>query len=241
VLYLATVAVMARIWLAPGEGAPPAGGLGPALRRVAPAAVLFALVIGGLYGGAFTPTEAGGAGAALALLIALWRRTPLAELRAAVVETVAITGALFVILIGAEVFGYLLSVSRLSFALVDAIREAGWTPWQVLLVILALYIVLGCVMESLAMILITVPIFYPLVMEAGFDPVWFGVLAVVTVETGLISPPFGLNLYVVRAAAPGLGLRPLMIGVLPFLVADILRLAILVAVPALALWLPGRL
>jgi TRAP-type C4-dicarboxylate transport system permease large subunit len=111
----------------------------------------------------------------------------------------------------------------------------------VLLVILALYIVLGCVMESLAMILITVPIFYPLVMEAGFDPVWFGVLAVVTVETGLISPPFGLNLYVVRAAAPGLGLRPLMIGVLPFLVADILRLAILVAVPALALWLPGRL
>jgi len=245
-LYLAAAAVMARVWVAPGVGgesgeAGGGPGRGEALRGFLPVGFLFALVVGGLYGGLFTPTEAGGAGAGLALMFALARGTRLAEIRAAIAETVTITAALFVILIGAEAFGYLLSVSRLSFALADAIGAAGWPPLGVVLAIVAVYLVLGCVLESLAMILITVPIVFPVVEAAGIDPVWFGIVVVVTVETGLISPPFGLNLYVVRASAPGLRLGALMLGVLPFVVADILRLALLIGVPALSLWLPGRL
>jgi TRAP-type C4-dicarboxylate transport system permease large subunit len=110
-----------------------------------------------------------------------------------------------------------------------------------MLAIVVFYLVLGCFMESLAMILLTVPIFYPLVIDAGFDPIWFGVIAVVVVETGLISPPVGMNLFVVRAAADDLALKDVMIGVLPFVVTDIVRLAILIAFPAITLTLPRLL
>jgi tripartite ATP-independent transporter DctM subunit len=202
---------------------------------------LFALVMGGLYGGAFTPTEAGGAGAALALIVALWRGIGWSGLRAALTETVQISAMLFLILIGAEVLGYLLSVSRITPAIAGFVEVAGWGPWQLMAAILGFYLILGCVMESLAMILLTVPIFYPLVVAAGFDPIWFGVICVVAVETGLISPPVGMNLFVVRGAAPGLRTGDLMIGVLPFVLTDVIRLAILLAVPALSLWLPGLL
>ncbi|WP_118137854.1 TRAP transporter large permease [Oceanicella sp. SM1341] len=242
VLYVVTATLMARIWR------PEAGHaerfdepLSTALRQVAPVVVLFGLVMGGLYGGFFTPTEAGGAGAALALVFALWRGMRWEGFRDAVIEAVETTASIFVILIGAEVFGFLLSVSQLSFGMADYVRAAGWEPWQVLGAILVFYVVLGCFMESLAMILLTVPIFFPLVTDAGFDPIWFGVIAVVTVETGLISPPVGMNLFVVRAAAPGLALRDVMTGVLPFVAADIVRLAILIAFPAISLLLPRLL
>jgi TRAP-type C4-dicarboxylate transport system permease large subunit len=110
-----------------------------------------------------------------------------------------------------------------------------------MLAIVVFYLVLGCFMESLAMILLTVPIFYPLVVDAGFDPIWFGVIAVVVVETGLISPPVGMNLFVVRGAVSDLALKEVMIGVLPFVVTDIIRLAILIAFPAITLALPRLL
>jgi len=194
--------------------------------------------MGGLYGGVFTPTEAGGAGAAVALVFALVRGLGWRELVAALGETVQISATIFMILIGAEVFGYLLSVSQISFAMAETIRAAGWAPWQLMLAIVVFYLVLGCFMESLAMILLTVPIFYPLVVDAGFDPVWFGVIAVVVVETGLISPPVGMNLFVVRGAADELALKDVMVGVLPFVITDILRLAILIAFPGITLLLP---
>jgi len=238
-LYALTVAAMARLWRGRGEVPPPSGRRRDALRRIAPVAGLFALVMGGLYGGVFTPTEAGGAGAGLALVLALWRGMRWPGLRDALAETMAVTGGLFVILIGAEAFGYLLSISRLTPALVAAVEAAGLGPLSLILAILGVYLVLGCVMESLAMILLTVPVVYPLVVAAGIDPVWFGIVAVVTVETGLISPPVGMNLFVVRAAAPGARLATIMAGVLPFVLADVVRLALLIAFPALALWLPG--
>jgi tripartite ATP-independent transporter DctM subunit len=189
----------------------------------------------------FTPTEAGGAGAALALIFALIRGLRWADLVGALTETVQVSATIFIILIGAEIFGYLLSVSQISFSMADIIRDAGWTPWQLMLAIVVFYLVLGCFMESLAMILLTVPIFYPLVIDAGFDPIWFGVIAVVTVETGLISPPVGMNLFVVRGAASDLELKDVMVGVLPFVLTDIIRLAILIAFPAIALTLPALL
>ncbi|HSF94682.1 MAG TPA: TRAP transporter large permease, partial [Thermohalobaculum sp.] len=242
VLYVACVTVMAQFWRpSAAHAAADLGPLGLALRRFAPVAVLFGLVMGGLYGGFFTPTEAGGAGAALALVFALARGLRWPGFIDALRETVQLSATIFVILIGAEVFGYLLSVSQISFAMADMIREAGWAPWQLMLAIMVFYLVLGCFMESLAMILLTVPIFYPLVIDAGFDPVWFGVIAVVTVETGLISPPVGMNLFVVRAAARGLELRDVMVGVLPFVFTDIIRLAILIAFPSIALALPRLL
>jgi tripartite ATP-independent transporter DctM subunit len=238
-LYVVCVAVMARVWRPSDEHADAdPGTLGLALRRFLPVAVLFGLVMGGLYGGFFTPTEAGGAGAAMALVFALWRGLRWDGLVAALRETVQVSATIFIILIGAEVFGYLLSVSQISFAMADIFRDAGWDPWQLMLAIVIFYVVLGCFMESLAMILLTVPIFYPLVIDAGFDPIWFGVIAVVTVETGLISPPVGMNLFVVRGAARDLALKDVMVGVLPFVVTDIIRLAILIAFPAITLVLP---
>jgi tripartite ATP-independent transporter DctM subunit len=241
-LYVVCVAVMARIWRpSAAHGQADLGSLGLALRRFLPVAVLFGLVMGGLYGGFFTPTEAGGAGAALALVFALVRGLRWPDLVDALGETVRLSATIFIILIGAEVFGYLLSVSQISFAMAEMIREAGWEPWQLMLAIVVFYVVLGCLMESLAMILLTVPIFYPLVIDAGFDPVWFGVIAVVTVETGLISPPVGMNLFVVRGAAHDLELKDVMAGVIPFVLTDLARLAILIAFPAITLALPRLL
>jgi tripartite ATP-independent transporter DctM subunit len=241
-LYVVCVTVMARIWRpskAHADADP--GSLGLALRRFLPVAVLFGMVMGGLYGGVFTPTEAGGAGAALALVFALMRGLRWPELLAALRETVQVSATIFIILIGAEVFGFLLSVSQISFAMADMIRDAGWAPWQLMLAILVFYLVLGCFMESLAMILLTVPIFYPLVIDAGFDPIWFGVITVVIVETGLISPPVGMNLFVVRGAVDDLELKDVMVGVLPFVLTDIIRLAILIAFPVITLALPRLL
>ena len=250
-LYLVTVFIMAGIWkpdpaqaTAPAETAPETAAPAPrfeTLRLFAPSLVLFGLVMGGLYGNLFTPTEAGGVGAALALVFALWRRIPRAELIAAFVETIAATGTIFLILIGAEVFGFVLTTSQLSSALVDLLTESGFTPWQVLFGILIFYVILGCFMESLAMILLTVPIFFPVIMANGFDPIWFGVIAVVTVELGLITPPVGMNLFMVKSASRGTPLEKIMVGVLPFVLSDLVRLGILLAFPAISLLLTGRL
>ena len=246
-LYIVTILIMARFWPpAPGATQPDdlateRGGALQVLRLFAPAIVLFGLVMGGLYGNFFTPTEAGGVGAALALIFALWRRTPRADLVAAFTEAIVSSGAIFLILIGAEVFGFVLSTSQLSNALVGFLNDSGFTSWQVLLAILVFYVILGCFMESLAMILLTVPIFFPVILANGFDPIWFGVIAVVTVELGMITPPVGMNLFMVKSASRGVPLTRIMAGVVPFVVADLIRLGILLAVPAISLLLTGRL
>lgn len=239
VLYVVCVCIMARVW-PPSlpEGLGDAGSLGLALRRLGPTLALFGLVMGGLYGGVFTPTEAGGAGAGLALVFALARGCGWRDVVGALIETAQITASIFVILIGAEVFGYLIALSKISNAMAAGIAAAGWTPWQLMGAIVLFYLVAGVYLESLAMILLTVPLFHPLVIAAGFDPVWFGVIAVVTVEIGLISPPVGMNLFVVKAGAEGASMRQVMLGVLPFVLTDLVRLGLLLAFPALSLWLP---
>lgn len=246
VLYLLTILIMARIWPpstpeTADTTAPAPTGRFEVLRLFAPAIVLFGLVMGGLYGNFFTPTEAGGVGAALALGFALWRRVSRTDLLAAFTETIVTSGAIFLILIGAEVFGFVLSTSQLSNALVGFLTDSGFGPWQVLLAILLFYVVLGCFMESLAMILLTVPIFFPVILANGFDPIWFGVIAVVTVELGMISPPVGMNLFMVKSASRGVPLSKIMVGVVPFVVTDLIRLGILLAFPAISLLLTGRL
>ena len=240
ILYMVAIAVMARFWRSGNEDYANDGEtILSALLRFTPAFGLFGLVMGGLYGGLFTPTEAGGAGATLALVYAIWQGLTYRQFIDALKETLATTAMIFIILIGAEIFGYVLSTSQISFAIVDFLDESGLQSWQVLGLILVFYIILGCFMESLAMILLTVPIFYPIIIAHGFDPIWFGIIAVVTVELGLITPPVGMNLFMVHSVAPQIGLPTIYRGILPFVAADIVRLALLVAFPALSLYLPS--
>lgn len=239
-LYVITVMIMAKFWKPSSSNIyaqQNLGSFGLALKRFAPIIILFGLIMGGLYGGFFTPTEAGGAGAALALLFALWRGMTWVQLKLALTETVRLSASIFLILIGAEVFGYLLSVSQISFEMISFFKEHHFAAGEILTSILIFYIVMGFFMESLSMILLTVPIFYPLITQAGIDPIWFGILIVVTVEMGLLTPPVGMNLFVVKDAAKNIELSDVIKGVIPFFIADIIRLLILIAFPVITLYL----
>lgn len=213
-----------------------------ALKRVWDVALLFTVVIGGIYAGIFSPTEAAAVGAAGAFLFALLRgqltRQVMVE---ALAETAVTTGMIFLILIGAALFNYFIEASRLPDLLVSGLTGLGWAPLAVLLVILVFYLVLGCFMDALSMILLTVPFVFPIIVAIGYDPVWFGILLVVVVELGLITPPIGMNLFVIQGTTPGLNLGTMVRGIVPFIVADVVRVGILVAFPALVLWLPRAL
>lgn len=238
-LYVITVIIMAKLWKSTEDkhSLQELGSYGLALKRFAPIAILFGLVMGGLYGGLFTPTEAGGAGAALALFFALWRGMKWAQLKQVLRETVRMSSTIFLILIGAEIFGYLLSVSQISFEMIHFFKEYHFSSGQILATILIFYIVMGFFMESLSMILLTVPIFYPLITQVGINPIWFGILVVVTVEMGLLTPPVGMNLFVVKDAAKDIKLSEVIQGVMPFFIADIVRLFILILFPVITLYL----
>ena len=207
------------------------------MRGFLPFALVFALIIGGIYGGLFTPTEAAAIGAFITLIIALLRGMRWAGLTSAVSETLALSAMIFFMIVGAEIFGYFLSVSRISFFLVDLVEHLQLSPYVVLFAVLVLFIVLGCVMDSLAMLLLTVPVVMPLIINAGFDPVWFGIVAVGTVELGLMASPVGMNVFVIKSVAPDVPISQIYKGVFPFVLSDIVRLALLIAFPALALGL----
>ncbi len=205
-----------------------------------PAAMIFAVVIGGIQVGLFSPTEAAAIGALGAGLVALFRGALTRKvLWVSATETVALTGMIFLITIGATLFNYFIETTGLPQFLINAIGSAGLGNYTVLLIIVAFYLVLGCFMDAMAMIFLTVPFIFPVVNALGFDPIWFGVLVVSVAEVGLITPPIGMNLFVLQGVVPGLGSATVMRGVVPFLVADLVRLALLIAFPALALWLPG--
>lgn len=242
VLYAAAVKI--RVGLKP-ELAPKAErtgwrGRAALMGRIWPVALLFCVVIGGIYLGWFSPTEAAAVGAVGAFLLALLSRSLTREnLRASVYETAALTGMIFFILIGAAIFNFFLENTGLPQFLIAAIEGAGLSPLAVMVLILAFYIVLGCFMDAMSMILLTVPLLAPVALDMGFDLVWFGILVVTVAEIGLITPPVGMNLFVVQGTSKNLTQGVVVRGILPFIVADILRLALLVAFPALVLWLPG--
>lgn len=207
------------------------------LKGLVPFGAIFALIIGGIYGGIFTPTEAASVGAAGALIIAIFRGMTWQDFIDAVQETLIMSTMIFFMVIGAEIFGYFLSVSRISYTLIEIVTSLDLTPFMVLLCILALYVVLGMVMDSIAMLLLTVPIVYPLAMQAGFDPVWFGIVTVITVELGLITPPIGMNVFVIKSVSEDVRITEIFKGVVPFVLSDLVRLALLIAFPVLALGL----
>lgn len=211
-----------------------------ALRAVWAVVLLFVLVIGGIYGGVFTPTEAAGVGAAGAFLLALTRRALTWQTLAQVLlESSRTTAMIFIILIGAMVFTGFINFTALPVELGDFVQDFSPHPIMVIAAMMAAYILLGAVMDELAIIILTIPVFFPIVVGLGYDPIWFGILIVTVVEIGLISPPVGLNLFVVNALLPNVSLGTIYRGIAPFVAAHIVRLVILIAFPGLSLWLPS--
>jgi C4-dicarboxylate transporter, DctM subunit len=211
-----------------------------AIRGVWGVVVLFALVIGGIYGGVFTATEGAGVGAAGAFMFALLRGalTP-RVLMEILVESSRTTAMLFTILIAAMIFSNFVNFTSMPGDLRDFIVQFSPDPIMVVIMMMGIYIVLGLAMEELSMVLLTIPVFYPVITALGFDPVWFGILIVTIVEIGMISPPVGMNLFVINSLLPDVKLTTIFRGIWPFVAADVVRLAILIAFPAISLWLPS--
>ena len=213
-----------------------------ALKGMWDAAILIVAVIGGIYAGLFSPTEAAAIGAGGALLFTAIRgRLTRATLKAGVEETAQLTGMIFLILIGAALFNFFIEASGLTQSLVAAITDSGLSAFGVLLAVILFYLVLGCFMDSLSMILLTVVPAFGIATSLGFDPVWFGILVVSVAEIGLIPPPIGMNLFVIQGVSRELSLGVLARGILPFIAADAVRVALIVLIPGLALWLPRAL
>ncbi|MCB2031365.1 MAG: TRAP transporter large permease, partial [Rhodoferax sp.] len=240
-LYL--LAVRWTIWRRPDAG--PRGARLPwprrlqALREVWGVLLLFAIVMGGIYGGVFTATEAAGIGACGAFVFA-WARKRLswAILSEVLVESARTTGMLFMVLIGALMFANFINFTSLPSDLQDMVRQFSIHPIMVIVAICVIYVLLGCVLESMSMVLLTVPVFYPLVQGLGFDLIWFGIIVVVVTEISFITPPVGLNVMVLKSLLPDVPMRTLFGGVMPFVVADVVRLALLIAFPVITLTLP---
>ena len=211
-----------------------------AVKGVWGVALLFALVIGGIYGGVFTATEGAGVGAAGAFLFALARRTLTPKLLLDILmESTRTTAMLFAILIGAMIFTSFINFTSMPADLRDFVLQFSPHPIMVVVVMMGIYLALGMVMEELAIVLLTIPVFFPVIVGLGFDPVWFGILIVTIVEIGMISPPVGLNLFVLSSLLPNVSLNTIYRGIWPFVGADIVRLGILIAFPAISLWLPS--
>jgi tripartite ATP-independent transporter DctM subunit len=210
------------------------------LREVWGVTVVFLWVMGGIYIGLFTATEGAAMGAALSGVFALWRRAlTWRTLYEALLESGRTTAMLFMILIGALIFSEFINITTMPADLKSMVARLGLSPLMVVGVIAAIYVVLGTAMEELSMILLTIPVFFPVVVQLGLDPVWFGIIIVCVVEIGLISPPVGMNMFVLRTLLPHVSTGTVFSGVMPFLWADVIRLAILIAFPWLSLWLPS--
>ncbi|MCE9659914.1 MAG: TRAP transporter large permease [Burkholderiales bacterium] len=213
-----------------------------ALRDVWAVVVLFTVVMGGIYGGIFTATEGAGIGAAGAFFFALARGVlDRKALLAVLTDSARTTAMLFVILVGALIFSNFLNYTSMPADLKGLITHWKLSPVTVMVVICAIYVVLGTAMEELSMILLTIPVFFPIVTGLGMDPVWFGIIIVVVVQIGLISPPVGMNMFVVKSMLPGMTTQTVFRGVWPFVWAEVALLAILVAFPSISLVLPTLL
>jgi tripartite ATP-independent transporter DctM subunit len=245
--YMLAIAIYVRV--KPGSG--PQGDahtwsqrLG-ALREVWPVLSLFVLVIGGIYGGIFTPTEAAAVGTVGALFFAVWlggmRWSGLLE---CLYGTAEATGMIFMILLGADVLNVFLALTQMPAELAQWVGRSGFPPLVVMLAIIIIYVILGCLMDSLSMILLTVPIFLPIIMGLDYwglnatdKAIWFGIIALMVVEIGLITPPVGMNVYIINSLAKDVPMAETFRGVVPFLISDAARITLLVFFPILSLWL----
>lgn len=211
------------------------------LRKVWPVVILIIGILGGIYLGVITATEAGGMGVLIILFIAVaFYRFRLRNLVRAISETATLTGMVGLMIIAATIFSYLVGSSRLAQTLVDFISSSGLSPWMVIIIMNLVLLILGFIMDGLAIMLVTVPLFIPLVIALGFNPVWFGVLMVVNIEIALITPPVALNLFLMSGTFR-MPVADVIRGVAPFLLVLVLFLAILIVFPELSIWLPGMM
>jgi len=200
---------------------------------------LAGLVSGGIYGGIFTVVEAASVGTCLAFLFLIMRGgLRWAVLRHVLTETAANTGLIYMIIIGAHIFAYFISLSHMADFLVETFQSLGLHPLLLITLIYVMYLILGSVFDTVAAMVITLPFVFPVVISLGYDPIWFGVISVMIIEIGMITPPIGINVFVLHGMAPGIPLGTIFRGITPFLIADLTRVAILTAFPAIALWLP---
>ena len=246
--YLGVIAVYVRLW---PEAAPPSPRLGwaerfRAIREIWPVAVIFVIVVGGIYGGWFSPTEAAAIGAVSVGVVAFTMGgIGLRDFGEAILGTATTSAFIFLILLGAELFSAALALTRMPAELSQIIAGLALPPLAVVALILLAYLLLGCVMESLAMVLLTLPVVAPVILtlDLGLTPaqanIWFGILVLSAVEVGMISPPFGLNLFVINSMARDVPMRQTYAGVAGFCLADVLRITLIVLFPGLALWLTG--
>lgn len=212
------------------------------LRRSAPLLGVMVLSIGGIYVGAFTPVEASGIGAALVILLAFATRSiSLVGFWKAIQDTLRTSAMLYMIVIGANVLNPFFAVTRIPAVLGEGLQSLGLGAYGSLAVIILAYIILGMFMDGLAMLVVTIPIVYPIMMSFGFDPIWFGVVAVIVIEMGMITPPVGMNVFVVRGVAGDVPLATIFKGVTPFLLAMILALLLIIVFPEIALMLPNSM
>jgi C4-dicarboxylate transporter DctM subunit len=243
--YWIVIAIMARV----DPTSAPAGERASWRERIAaiietwPVALIFLIVIGGIYGGYFTPTEAAAVGT-LATAFVAWRSGGLSKrgLLECIYGTSQATAMIFLILLGADIMNVFLALTQMPSELAKWVVGLGLSPLLVMFVIILIYLFLGCIMDSLSMLLLTIPIFFPIIMGLdywGLGPeakaIWFGIIALMVVEIGLITPPVGMNVYIISSMAKDTPMKETFIGIAPFLVSDLLRIALLVFVPGLAL------
>ena len=241
-LFLVTVWVLT--WIKPSLGPRGPKSTAPeklgAFRQVGGTVVLFTVVLGGIYLGIFTPTEAAGIGAVGALALGIkGGRMNRAAFFKALLDSVDTTAMIFTILIGAIVVKNLIALLRFPAMIESWMLALSLPPMGVMVVILLIYILLGAILDTMAMILLTLPVFFPIVINLGFDAVWFGILMVVVIELALITPPMGINVFVIKGMAPEVSLGAIYIGVLPFVAAQTLLLILVLLFPDMALWLPS--
>jgi C4-dicarboxylate transporter, DctM subunit len=216
------------------------------LQAVWPVALIFAVVIGGMYQGVFTPTEGAAVGAAATGVLS-WTAGHMRfeGLTAALLDTARITGMIFLILIGAEFYSSFLALSQLPQALAEWIGGLGWSSLAIVFLIVLIYLILGCIMDTLAMILVTIPVFLPVIVGLDYGMseeallIWFGVLVLTVAEVGLITPPIGINAFVINSMAPDVPLTETFKGIVPFFLSDLVRIVIIIAIPASTTWLAG--
>ncbi len=243
-LFLLAVAVVTRLKPEAGPaGAPvPPGERWRTLRRAGVFIAIVLVTIGGIYGGVMTPVEASGVGAFLTLVVALARRSlSAAAFRSVILHTLRTTALTFMILIGAHVFIPFMALSAIPSTLVSFLTGLNVGSLGVLLLILATYVLLGTFLEGIAMLVLTLPVVFPVILALGYNPIWFGVVVVIVLEMGLISPPVGVNVFVVKGVAPDVPLATIFRGIWPFWLAMLVCLLVLVAFPGVALYLPNTM
>ena len=207
-----------------------------------PPILLFGVVVGSIYAGIATPTEAASVGVVFALILAAWNRSLSGQmLREAFEGTMRTTAMIMLIILAAVFLNFVLGFIGVTQALIQAVGDLGWTPLQTMIALVIFYLILGMFMETLSMLLTTVPVVFPLIVQLGYDPIWFGILITVLMETALITPPIGVNLYVVQGIrSRGGAFNDVAWGALPFVLVMIVMVALLLAFPDLALWLPEQ-